>query len=322
MSLLVLGGTGTLGRQIVRKALDEGFQVKCFVRSFRKAIFLKEWGAELVYGDLNLPETIPIALVGVTAVLDASTSRSSDSFDTMQIDLHSKYILIQASKKANVKRYIFFSILNARKYSGISLVKIKISVEDYLVKSGLPYTIFHISGFFQGLIAQYALPVLDNKTVWITDEFTSVAYIDTQDIAKFAIKSLSIPKATNAFLPMVGLESWTSLQIIEFCQKLSGKRSKVSRISVFFLQALCKATYFFQWTWDISERLAFISVLTSRTNFSPSMTEVYELLQESSLKTETLQKYLQEYYEKIMKKLKDINYQTADQQRQLRDDYF
>nr|YP_010196759.1 hypothetical protein LKZ11_pgp120 [Gracilaria cliftonii]UAD84563.1 hypothetical protein [Gracilaria cliftonii] len=313
MSLLVLGATGTLGRQIVRRALDEGFQVKCFVRNFRRAVFLKEWGAELVYGDLKLPETIPPTLLGITAIIDASTARTSDLYNAARIDLYGKYILIEAAKKACIKRYIFFSILNANKYSEIPLIQMKIIIEDFLIKSGIDYTIFNLAGFFQGLIAQYALPILDNQTVWIANDNKSVAYMDTQDIAKLTIRSLSMAKTKNKILPLVGCKSWNSMEIIELCEKLSGQRSKTSRIPVFILSLFRRLTYLFQWSWNISDRLAFTAVLASSDSFNTSMEEVYGLLQTHEKETERLEDYFKEYFNKVMKKLKEINYGSIEQ---------
>ena len=103
MTILIVGGTGTLGRQIVKQSLDEGYQVRCLVRDFRRGAFLKEWGAELVYGDLSLPSTIPLALKGVTTVIDASTIRSTSSYTAEAVDWRGKLALLESSKSTLVE---------------------------------------------------------------------------------------------------------------------------------------------------------------------------------------------------------------------------
>ena len=177
MSILIIGGTGTLGRQIVRQALDDGFQVKCLVRDFRRSAFLKDWGAELVYGDLSVPSTVPLALKNVKVVIDAATIRSTSTYTSETIDWRGKLALVEAAKLVGVKKFIYFSVLNAAKNPSIPLMDLKLKMENELEKSGLNYTIFQCSGFFQGLISQYALPVLENETIWLPGDSAPVAYL-------------------------------------------------------------------------------------------------------------------------------------------------
>lgn len=308
MTLLVLGSTGTLGRQIVKKALDEGFHVKCFVRNFRKAAFLKEWGAELIYGDLKIPETIPRSLYEVTAIIDAATVRPADFEVANIIELESKKTMIKSAQLAGISRYIFFSLLSAENYQhNIPLMRLKSQMEHYLKKSGLKYTIFRLCGFFQGLIQQYALPILDSQSVWITQEMQALPYIDTQDVAKFSIKSLSLEGSLDQIFPLVGSSKWTSLEIIDLCEKLSGQKSKVSKIPIFALVLLRQFTQLFQWTLNISERLAFTNVLTADSLLDFSMDQFYIVFNSEPEDFNSLDAYLQDYFLSILQKMKELN---------------
>lgn len=315
MSLLIIGATGTLGRQIAKKALDKGFQVKCLVRNIHKALFLKEWGAELIYGDLNISDTIPKTLYGITAIIDASTSRPHDFCKTKQIDLEGKFVLIDSAEKASIRRYIFFSILYADDYINIPLMHFKKQIENRLINSTINYTIFNLCGFFQGVISQYALPILDNRSIWITDKLISIAYIDTQDVARFTIQSLSIPSMENRAIPLIGKKGWNSHEIIMICKKLSGQKPKIAFISLKLLQITCYFTRLFQWSWKISERLTFIQIINKNKNFNIDEAYMQDIcLQLGSDREEvmSLEAYLQEYFYRVMKRLKTLDYPLKD----------
>lgn len=309
MNLLVVGATGTLGRQVVRRALDEGHQVRCLVRSPRKAAFLKEWGAELVQGDLTAPETLKPALEGVTAVIDAATSRATDSLTIKQVDWDGKVSLIQSAVAAGVERFIFFSILDAQNFPNVPLMEIKRCTELFLAESGLKYTILRPCGFMQGLIGQYAIPILDKQAVWITGESSPIAYMDTQDVAKFAVRALEVPETVNKSFPVVGTRAWGAYEIIRLCERLSGKEAKIARLPLNLLRAVRQILRFFQWGWNVSDRLAFTEVLANGKPLDAPMDEVYEVMGLNPKETTTLEGYLQDYFSRILKKLKEIEFE-------------
>lgn len=309
MTLLIVGGTGTLGRQVVRRAIDEGYTVRCLARSYRKAAFLKEWGAELVPGDLCDPETLKSALEGVTAVIDAATARPTDSLGIKQIDWKGKVSLIQAAKEAGVERFIFFSFLDAEKYPQVPLLEIKRCTELFLAESGLNYTILKPCGFFQGLISQYAIPILDKQAVLVPGLSSAVAYMDTIDVAKFAVKALSVAETENRSFPIVGSKAWTAEEIIRLCERLSGKEAKITRTPTQVLRLFRQVTRWFQWSWNVSDRLAFAEVLANGQSLQASMDETYQVFGIDPKEISSLETYMQEYFSRIMKKLKELEYE-------------
>jgi len=317
MSLLVIGGTGTLGRQVVLQALTKGYKVRCMVRNFRRANFLKEWGAELVYGDLSIPETIPPCFQGITAVIDTSTSRPSDLDALKKVDWDGKQILLESAKAANIKRFIFCSTQNSEQFDNIPLMEMKQGIEVKLKESEIPYTIFRLSGFYQGLIEQYAIPILENLPIWVTNENTSVAYMDTQDIAKFCLRALQLPETENKTYMLGGPKGWVSSEIISLCEQLAGQTAKVNQVPVFVLKLMSNIFGFFEWGQNISDRLAFAEILNIESNFSKSTFEIYKTFKVDSNEVIQLDDYFLEYFIRLLKRLRDINFEDVQKQKNL-----
>jgi len=317
MSLLVIGGTGTLGRQIVLQALTKGYKVRCLVRNFRKANFLKEWGAELIYGDLAKPETLPACLKGITAIIDASTSRPTEQDSLQTVDWQGKLYLLEAAKIAKIKRFIFFSTQNSEKVQDIPLLKLKQEIENKLKRLEIPYTIFRLSGFYQGLIEQYAIPILENLPIWVTNENIKLSYMDTQDVAKFAIRTLQLPNTINHTFVLTGSKEWVSSDIINLCEQLAGQSAKIQRIPPFVLKIVSKFFGVFEWGENISDRLSFVELLEIELPSLSSNFELYKTFKIDSAEIIQLDDYFLEFFIRLLKRLRDINFEDIQKQKNL-----
>jgi uncharacterized protein YbjT (DUF2867 family) len=305
MSLLIVGATGTLGRQITRHALDRGLKVKCFVRYPKKANFLREWGADLVAGNLNNVQSLDDALEGVTEIIDAATTRATGSMRIKDVDWLGKVSLIQAAERAKVERFVFFSILNAEKYPNVPLMDIKYCTEKFLASTDLNYTILKP---FQNLIGEYAIPILENQTIWIGGESSPIAYMNTQDIAKFAVRALTVKETERQSFAIAGSKAWQPSEIIKLCERMSGRTRKTANMPIGLLRFARKIALGFEFGWSFAERMTYAEVLASGIPLDADMKETYKIFGLEEEDMTTLESYMQDYFSRILKKLKELDY--------------
>ncbi|MEB3199467.1 MAG: NAD(P)H-binding protein [Synechococcaceae cyanobacterium] len=306
MKLLVVGGTGTLGRQIARRAVEAGHEVRCMVRAPRKAAFLQEWGCELTRGDLLEPASLDYALEGQEAVIDAATARAGDSHSAWDIDWSGKQNLFAACARAGVRRVVFLSLLNADRYPNVPLMEIKHCTEQWLMASDLDWTILRCAAFMQGLISQFAIPVLENQTVWVSGSPTPIAYMNTQDVARFAVAALAQPGTSRAAWPVVGPRAWTTSEITQLCERLSGREARVFRVPPVLIQMMQGVADFFEASRNVAERLSFAEIITAGTAFDAAMEPSYTAFGLEEAETTRLEDYLKEYYDTILRRLREM----------------
>jgi len=145
--ILVTGGTGFVGQEVVRELLVRGYRVRVLVRHPERAgHFKKHSGVEMVQGDVLKPETLLPAMTGVQAVIHlvgiiAETSRISFEQAHVEATRH----VLAAAKQAGVTRYIQMSAAGTRAAARSRYHITKWEAEELVRRNGLDWTIFRPS---------------------------------------------------------------------------------------------------------------------------------------------------------------------------------
>src|SRR5215218_7719572 len=176
--ILVTGGTGTLGRQVVPRLRDAGHEVRVLSRGNRQD---GTDGIELVAGDLATGQGIEPAVDGVEVILHLAGTTKGDEVKAAN--------LVRAASRAGTRHLVFISVVGADRIPVVSAVDramfgyfaAKRAAEQVIAGSGMGWTTLRATQFHDlTLLAvrQLArLPVVPVPAGW------RVQPVDTGEVA-------------------------------------------------------------------------------------------------------------------------------------------
>lgn len=153
MKVVVAGGTGLLGGSITKALLDAGHAVVVASRS-QSAKDAIDFRASWVRADVTDPATLPAALAGADAVVDAVQFPNSPienpkkGLTFERIDLGGTKNLVDAAKAAGVARFIGISGVGAAEGAKYHWLRYKWAEEQHIKASGVPFTVLRGSWIY------------------------------------------------------------------------------------------------------------------------------------------------------------------------------
>lgn len=157
--ILLTGATGSIGSRLLPRLLESGEEVRCLVREPRK-LGDQRVNVQITMGDLRElsdPYLLRQAMRGVDTVIHLAASiRDQPPYRVEELNGLATVRLLEAAERAGVKRFVFFSALNASAVQRTRFFRAKWIAEQALLKSDLETTIFRPSIVF------------DHSDPWIT----------------------------------------------------------------------------------------------------------------------------------------------------------
>lgn len=150
MKVLVVGGSGLIGSQVVAQLTELGHEaVPASPRS----------GVNAITG-----EGVAEAVAGVHTVVDVSNLPSWADDDVLEFFTTSTRNLLEAERAAGVAHHVALSIVGAARLPDSGYMRAKVAQEKVLVESGSPHSIVRATQFFE-FVGGIADSLADGDTV-------------------------------------------------------------------------------------------------------------------------------------------------------------
>jgi uncharacterized protein YbjT (DUF2867 family) len=243
--ILITGGTGFIGRALVRQLYESGYPVRTLLRpSPRTPRLPKGVPVEVAVVGLSDVRGLRAALHGVDTVIHlAGTEHQGRNADLLGIDIQGTRNLAQAAKDAGVSRFIYLSHIGADRASAFPVHKAKGIAEEYIRKSGVPHTIIR-SAIVYGPEDHFTteLANLLRRTPFFFplqgDGQTRIQPLWVEDLVTCILWAMENPETIDNTYEVGGSEYFTTRQTLERIMDVIGKRRVLVSIPPPFLRAL------------------------------------------------------------------------------------
>ena len=200
LNVLLLGGTGTIGRATAQALRADGHRVTALIRPAADAILLP--GCTVIRG--TFPDDLPAAMTGIDAVISCLASRTGASKDAWAVDHAANSAALKAAVAAGVRHFTLLSAICVQKPM-LEFQRAKLAFEAELQAAPLGWTIVRPTAYFKSLSGQVAR-VQENRPFLVFGDgrLTACKPISDADLARFLTLTLTDSEMRNRILPIGG----------------------------------------------------------------------------------------------------------------------
>lgn len=203
MRVLLLGGTGTIGRATAARLAGAGHEVLCLTRG---AAGPEHPGLRWQRADLRDAHALARLMAGARteAVLSCMASRTGVPRDAWAVDHDAHLAVLRAAEAAGVERFVLLSAICVQK-PVLAFQKAKLAFESALTASRLCTSIVRPTAYFKSLSGQIARVAAGKPYLVFGDgRATSCKPISDGDIACYLVDCLHRADRWNRVLPIGG----------------------------------------------------------------------------------------------------------------------